>query len=504
MAEKHPASSFRISASQEEASSPLAWQSPAAARRREAREARGARGSEAKALAAIVVADATPAAVASLRIANLTLVERAERVARSGGASEVFVVRDARDRDRLRAWRPGVERVLVLRADDQMVHLPLVRPLLGGPRDPRDAVAVAPANPAAPDLAEGAYAGAFVTHKVAEMIVELANGTSDRELAARLLAEGAAPRPHGELARHPVTDEASRAAAEKLLYRILIKPQDNAIARVLFRPLSLPLTKLLAKTPITPNQITTITMLMVAVGLWLAASAEPAAVVLGSLVILLSNYVDCCDGEIARLKVLSSKLGAWYDTVVDEVSSLGYMLVLGWHCHLHFGPAYFGAQPSRGASPFGLPLDRPFDPWIGMMAVGAFTFLISIYCIYYNIILVAGSANSQDYVSRVELVAGDEPGSWQLRPVAAKPVTLPASWPRWMAAVVDWMPNIVRRDFIVWASLILVALGLTHVVFFAMVGGGVLTAALVALDHVRLRGQLGLLRDRSPGVTSRA
>lgn len=147
VAEKHPASSFRISASQEEASSPLAWQSPAAARRREAREARGP---EARALAAIVLADATPVDVASLRIANLTLVERAERVAKNVGASEVFVVRDARDRDRLRAWRPGVERVLVLRADDQMVHLPLVRPLLGGAREPRvaDAVAVAPASPA--------------------------------------------------------------------------------------------------------------------------------------------------------------------------------------------------------------------------------------------------------------------------------------------------------------------------------------------------------------------
>lgn len=502
MVEKHPASSFRITAPPSESSpSSLTWQSPSASGRRAARASREDRPRE---LAAIVLADATPAAVASLRIANLTLVERAERVAKNAGASEVFLVLTARDRERLRAWRPGAERVLVIRADDQMVHLPLIRPLLSGASD---AVAVVPASrPAhAPsDLAAGAYAGAFVTHKVAEMIVELANGTGDGELAARLLAEGAAARDHGDLARHPVTDEASRAAAEKLLYRILIKPQDNAIARVLFRPLSLPLTKLLAKTPITPNQITTITMFLVAIGLWLAASSEPGAVVLGSLVILASNYVDCCDGEIARLKVLSSKLGAWYDTIVDEVSSLGYMLVLGWHCHLHFGPAYFGMQPAPGSSPLGLPFQAPLDPWLVLMAAGAVTFLLSIYCIYYNIILVVGSANSQDYVSRVELVAGDAPGSWQLRPVAAKPVTLPASWPRWMAAIVDWLPNIVRRDFIVWASLILVALGLTHVVFFAMVGGGVLTAGLVALDHVRLRGQLGQLRERSVGATSRA
>lgn len=498
MVEKHPASTFRISQAVED----LAVDRSGGRSSRSSRtssSARAPRGGSGTVLAAIVLADGAPAAIEPLRIAGLTLAERAERVARNAGATEVFVVRDARDRDRLRAWRPGAERVLVLRAADQLVHLPLVRPLLAaapGAAELRgDAVAVVPADPAAADLREGAYAGAFVSARVAELIVELANGTSDRELAQRLLDEGAAARPHGAIARHPVTDEPSRAAAEKLLYRILIKPQDNAIARLLFRPLSLPLTKLLARTPITPNQITTITMLMVAVGLWLAASAEPAAVVLGSLVILISNYVDCCDGEIARLKVLSSKLGAWYDTIVDEVSSLGYMLVLGWHCHLHFGPGYFGVHPLRTA---------PFDPWLGVMTVGAFTYLVSLYCIYYNIILVARSANSQDYISRVEVVAGDAPGSWELRPVAKQPITLPASWPRWMAAIVDWMPNIVRRDFIVWASLILVAMGLTHVVFFAMVGGGVLTATLVALDHVRLRGQLGLLRDRSLGVTSRA
>ncbi len=462
-------------------------------------------------LAAIVLAD-HPAAD-GLRVAGLSLAERAARVARHAGAVEVFTVRDERDRERLRAWRPGAERnlgravdlLLVIRATDQMVHSPLVRPLLertetsddsddsddSARSATGDAVAVAPANAASAELREGQYAGAFVSPRVAEVIAELAGGTSDAELAARLLAEGAAARPHGDIARHRVTDAAERKAAELLLYRILVKPQDNAIARLLFRPLSLPLTKLLAATPITPNQITTITMFLVALGLWLAASAEPGAVLLGSLVILGSNYVDCCDGEIARLKLRASRLGAWYDTIVDEVSSLGYMLVLGWHCHLHFGRAYFDAAALRTA---------PFDPWLMAMSAGAVTYLVSLYCIYFNIILVARSANSQDYISRVEVVAGRAPGSWELRAVAKQPVTVPAHWPRAIAAIVDWLPNLVRRDFIVWASLVLVAAGLTHVVFFAMVGGGVLTAAVVSVDHLRLRGQLGQLRDRCAGA----
>ena len=427
----------------------------------------------------IAVVLAEPA-TAGLRIAGLSLAERAERVARRAGAAEVRCVATAEDRLRLRSWRPRATRVLVLRATDQLVHTPLVSPLV---EREGEVVAVVPAGAEAADLAEGQYAGAFISTRVDATLAQLADGRSDRELAQELIERGAVTRAHGAIARHPVTSPAQRAAAEKLLFRILIKPQDNIIARVMFRPVSLALTRLLVATPITPNQVTTVTMILVAIGLWLVAKPTPASVALGSLVILASNYVDCCDGEIARLKLCSSRLGAWYDTIVDELSSLGYMLAIGWHCHLYFGPRYL---PQLG-----------FDPWLPVMAIGAVTYLISLYCVYFNIILVARSANSQDYVSRVELVPGAAPGSWELRPVEQKPVTLPAAWPTWMKTVAGWLPNVIRRDFIVWASLILTVLGLPHVVFATMVAGGVATAVIVSLDHVLLRGQLGELRERA-------
>jgi phosphatidylglycerophosphate synthase len=412
------------------------------------------------------------------KVAGLSLAERGQRVAAQLGAREIFEVRDDTDRERLRAWRPSAGRLLVLRVTDQLVHPPLAKPLL---EQEGDVVAVAPADAASDDLAEGQYAGAFVTTQVGATIAALADGGSDAALAAQMMDAGAVTRAHGAIARAPVTDAASQRRAETLLYRILNKPQDNAIARVLFRPISSPLTKLLAATPITPNQITTITVVLVALGLWIAASASPRNVLLGSLVILISSYVDCCDGEIARLKLRSSRLGAWYDTIVDEVSSLGYMLVLGWHCHLHFGARFW-----RGLT---------FDPWLAAMAVGAVTYVVSLYCIYYNIILVARSANSQDYVSRVE-VAASPAGGWELRPVPQAATAAPAHWPRWLAVIANWLPNLVRRDFIVWASLLLVAVGASHLLFAGMVAGGALTAAIVFGDHVRLRGQLGELRDR--------
>ena len=85
------------------------------------------------------------------------------------------------------------------------------------------------------------------------------------------------------------------------------------------------------------------------------------------------------------MKLLSSRFGAWIDTVVDELSSVGYMVAIGWHCHLHFGDVV---------------------PWKAAIIVTTAAMLWCIYCIYYNIIVAVGSANSQDYVGSFEVVPG--------------------------------------------------------------------------------------------------
>ena len=67
------------------------------------------------------------------------------------------------------------------------------------------------------------------------------------------------------------------------LYGTLVKTQDNAVTRYLYRPVSLPLTRVLAWTPITPIQISYAVAALVALGCWVAAhepdhnlgSAEP-------------------------------------------------------------------------------------------------------------------------------------------------------------------------------------------------------------------------------------
>jgi phosphatidylglycerophosphate synthase len=402
---------------------------------------------------AIVVADDP---LASVRIAGLSARERARRVANRAGAARVLVVDGPRDQ--VIAWRDGRTCPLLVIRADQLVHPALVTPLFGAP--PSDGVAVA----VGPD---GAYAGAYLAAGSAarHAIAAIAKGENN---AAFVGAADAERIPHGEIARHAIATPEDRTGAHRLLYRILIKPQDNAISRFLFRPLSLRLTKLLVHTPITPNMLSLTVAAMVAIACVLTANADPNLVILGAVVQAASGYIDCCDGEIARLKLMSSRLGAWIDTVVDELSTVAYMAAIGWHCHLH------GGHPG-------------WDLWTAGIVVGLAMYGWSVYCIYFNIIVGVGSANSQDYAGKFEVVAADEPGAVRIRPVSARAIAPVKTLPPWLDRLVALAPNVVRRDFIIWAALVFALLHVTQFAFIALLCGGVVSAVIVTKDHVHLR-----------------
>src|SRR5690606_18321905 len=86
-----------------------------------------------------------------------------------------------------------------------------------------------------------------------------------RQLFKKLFEQGAMPR---DLAREPfeidvpwgfssfdVSDGQTARAAERALFRSLRKPEDGWTSRALNRPISLSLSRLLVKTPLTPNQV---------------------------------------------------------------------------------------------------------------------------------------------------------------------------------------------------------------------------------------------------------
>ena len=98
----------------------------------------------------------------------------------------------------------------------------------------------------------------------------------------------------------------------------------------LVRHLSYRLTLVLVKTSMTPNQITALSLILGLLGCLCFAFGDYLIHVLGGLLLTASYTFDNCDGEIARLKHLSSELGAKFDDVVDWVVDGSFFIALGY------------------------------------------------------------------------------------------------------------------------------------------------------------------------------
>jgi uncharacterized protein (TIRG00374 family) len=105
-------------------------------------------------------------------------------------------------------------------------------------------------------------------------------------------------------------------AAELALRRAMFKPTDGVLARF-NRRMSLPLSILLVRTPITANQISLGILSLGFGAAWLFSRGTYTACLLGALMSLAASILDGCDGEVARLKYQESAFGCWLETVGD-------------------------------------------------------------------------------------------------------------------------------------------------------------------------------------------
>ena len=102
----------------------------------------------------------------------------------------------------------------------------------------------------------------------------------------------------------------------------------------ILRPLSYPITNLLLKTQITPNQVTVFSNLLIVVASYLYYTGYKH----WALFLILGYFIlDCVDGEIAREKGLKSEKGAIME---DKLPSI---FLIGFYClclYVELGPFY--------------------------------------------------------------------------------------------------------------------------------------------------------------------
>ena len=129
-----------------------------------------------------------------------------------------------------------------------------------------------------------------------------------------------------------VDDSAAfRKAEQALLKRLRDKPGDGPVARYLNRPVSVRISRYLAQSDVTPNQISLFSFLCSVVAAGLFALGGYFALLVGGVLAQFASIIDGCDGEVARLKYQSSDFGGWFDAVLDRYADAFLLFGLTWH-----------------------------------------------------------------------------------------------------------------------------------------------------------------------------
>lgn len=144
---------------------------------------------------------------------------------------------------------------------------------------------------------------------------------------------------HGRLCARILTDQ-DRQLAEQELFAGLQSPADGWVDRYVNRRVSALWSRWLLRTPLTPNHVTLVSF---AIGLLAAISFAQVgwlSGVLGALLLQCSAIIDCCDGEVARLKFLESPGGYYLDITCDNVVHVAVFAAIAWSRYRAIGDGW--------------------------------------------------------------------------------------------------------------------------------------------------------------------
>ena len=109
---------------------------------------------------------------------------------------------------------------------------------------------------------------------------------------------------------------------------------EGLVSRHLNRRFSRPLSRWLARTPATPNQVSVASFLIAlgALGLFAVGQNIPAGIAAQ-----VSSIVDGADGDLARLKGMATRFGGFFDAVLDRYADVAVLAGLAYWSHAFEG-----------------------------------------------------------------------------------------------------------------------------------------------------------------------
>ncbi len=93
------------------------------------------------------------------------------------------------------------------------------------------------------------------------------------------------------------------------------------IDRYIIRKISGFISGFLIKTPVTPNQVTIISLILGIISGVFFSLGEYTCTITAGLLYFLSTVFDQCDGEVARLKQMETEFGRKLDIIVDAIAN---------------------------------------------------------------------------------------------------------------------------------------------------------------------------------------
>ena len=130
--------------------------------------------------------------------------------------------------------------------------------------------------------------------------------------------------------------------AIRAVYRDSRKDEDIAWNVYVARPLAAILVWALRATPLTPNQVT-----FLGAAIFFAAAAALVALpgamgfLVAALIVQLSYLFDCADGQLARIKDMTSEVGSYLDFLIDEIKALLLVGAVGMRLWVVDGHTYW-------------------------------------------------------------------------------------------------------------------------------------------------------------------
>ncbi|MFJ8693071.1 DUF5941 domain-containing protein [Streptomyces roseolilacinus] len=249
---------------------------------------------------------------------------------------EIRTAADPRETAALLAAVPAGERVAVV--DPRFVgHQHALRLAL---TDPRFAAGAAPGVLTAQPEARPSLTRALAALPAGEPLP--ADGapaegpaTLPDALAAALEADGVtvhrpelgslvAAVPAGPQARKETRDAVAAVDDEAVRLRSAVKSRDGFFTTFCISPYSRYLARWCARRGLTPNQVTTASLVTALIAAGCAATGTRGGFVAAGLLLLLSFVLDCTDGQLARYSLQYSTLGAWLDATFDRAKEYAY------------------------------------------------------------------------------------------------------------------------------------------------------------------------------------